>query len=174
LFIVSFKYLDSLSTNKNSTREEIKCRLKAGSACYYSVKTLLNSQHLSKNLKIKMYETMIYQVVLHGCETWSLILMEECRVRVFENRILRRIFVLYRDANRKWRRLHNGELDSLYRSPNIFKVIKSRRLIWEVNVIGMEESRGSFKISRPKRGKKPLGKSRCRWVDNIIINVSKT
>ena len=61
-------------------------------SCYYSVKTLLSSQLLSKNLKIKIYKTIILPVVLYGCETWSLTLSEECRLRVFEKRIMRRIF----------------------------------------------------------------------------------
>ena len=73
-------------------------------------------------------------VVLYGCETWSLTLREEFRVRVFENRILRRTFVPKRYENGEWRRLHNEELDSLYRShdTHIFRVIKSRRLRWKI------------------------------------------
>ena len=94
----------------------------------HKVQTLLSSRLLSKNLKIKMYKTIILPAVLYGCETWSLTLREESRVRVFENRILRRIFEPKRDENGKWRRLHDEELDSLYRSPNIVRVIKSRRL----------------------------------------------
>ena len=80
------------------------------------------------HLKIKIYKTIILPVVLYGCETRSLILREECRLRVFENRILRRIFGPKRDENGEWRRLRNEELNSLYRSPNIVRVIKSRRL----------------------------------------------
>ena len=86
-------------TNQNSVQEEIKCRLKAVNSCYYSVQTLLSSRLLSKNLKIKLYKTIILPVVLYGCETWSLKLREECRLRVFENRILRRIFGPKRDEN---------------------------------------------------------------------------
>ena len=112
--------------NQNSILEEIKYRLKAGSSCYYSVQTLLSSRLLSKNLKIKIYKTIILPVVLYGCETWSLILREEFRLRAFENRILRRVFGPKRDENGEWRRLHNEELHILYRSPNIVRVIKSR------------------------------------------------
>ena len=96
-------------TNQNSIQEEIKCRLKAGDSCYYSVQTLLSFRLLSKNLKIKIYKTIILPVVQYGCETWSLTLREESRLRVFENRILRRIF----GPNGEWRRLHNEELHSL-------------------------------------------------------------
>ena len=79
-------------------------------------------------MKIKIIiKTIILSLVLYGCEAWTLTLREECRLRVFENRILRRIFGLKRDENGEWRRLHIEELHSLYRSPNIVTVIKSRR-----------------------------------------------
>ena len=90
----------------------------------------LSSRILSKNLKIKIYKTTTLPVVLYGCETYSLTLREECKLRVFENRIPGRIFGPKRDENGKWRRLHNEELHCLYRSPNIVRVIKSRRLRW--------------------------------------------
>jgi len=76
-----------------SPQEEIKSRLKSGNACYYSVQYLLSSSLLSKKLKIKIYGTIILPVVLYRCETWSLTLREERRQRVFENRVLRRVFV---------------------------------------------------------------------------------
>ena len=87
-----FIYLGTTLTNKNSIQEEIKSRLQSGNACYYSVQNLLSSSMLSKNLEIKIYRTIILPVVLYGCETWSLKLREERRQRVFENRVLRRIF----------------------------------------------------------------------------------
>jgi hypothetical protein len=96
--------------NLNYIVEEIKSRLNAGNSCYYSVQTLLSSRLFSKNLKIKICKTIILPVVLHGCETWSLRSREGCRLRVFENNILRRIFGPKRDENGEWRRLHNEEL----------------------------------------------------------------
>ena len=88
----------------------MKCKLthKAGNSCYYSVQTLLSSTLLSKNLKIKIYKTIILPVVLYGCETWSLTLSEERRPSVFGNRILRRIFGPRRDAKVEWTRLQNA------------------------------------------------------------------
>jgi len=87
----------------------------------------LSSRLLSKNVKIKKFRTIILPVVLYGCETWSLTLREERRLRVFENKVLRRIFGRRRDeVTGAWRRLHNEELNYLYCSPNIVRVIKSR------------------------------------------------
>ena len=95
------------------------------------MKNLLSSSLLSKSLKIKIYRTIILPVVLYGCETWSLILREERRLRVFENRVLRRIFGPKRDeVTGEWRKLHNEELNDVYSSPNIFRVINSRRIRW--------------------------------------------
>ena len=75
------------------------------------MQNLLSSSFLSKNLKIKIYRTIILYVVLYGCETWSLTLKEERRVRVFENRVLRRVFGAKRDeVTGEWRKLHNEEL----------------------------------------------------------------
>jgi hypothetical protein len=73
-------------------QEEIKSRLNSGNACYHSVQSLLSSRLLSRNVKVKIYKTVILPVVLYGCETWSLTVREEHRLRVFENRVLRRIF----------------------------------------------------------------------------------
>ena len=87
-----FKYLGTILTNQNSLPEDIKSRLRSGNACYHSVQNLLSSSLLSKNLKIKIYRTIILPVVLYGCETWSLTSREERKLRVFENMVLRRIF----------------------------------------------------------------------------------
>jgi len=95
--VEEFKYLETTLTNKNSIQEEIKSRLKPGNACYHSVQILLSSSLLSKNLKIKIYRIIILSVVLCGCETWSLTFREERRLRVFENRVLRRVFGPKRD-----------------------------------------------------------------------------
>ena len=86
------------------------------------------------------------KAVLYDCEAWSLILLEECRLRIFKSRILRRIFYPKKDANGEWRRLQNLELHILYRSPNIVWVMKSRRMRWAGHVAIMEEGRSAFKM----------------------------
>jgi hypothetical protein len=95
--VAKFKYLRTTQTDQNSMHEEIKSRLNSGNACYHLVQSLLSSHLLSRKLKVKIYKTIILPVVLYGCETWSLTLREEHRLRVFENRVLRRIFRPKRD-----------------------------------------------------------------------------
>jgi hypothetical protein len=92
-------------------------------ACYYSVQNLLYSRLISKNLKIKIYKIVILPIVLYGFETWSLTLGEEHRPRVFENRVLRRIYGLKREEDGSWRKLHNDEVHSLCSSPKIVRVL---------------------------------------------------
>ena len=87
-----FKYLGVTVTNTNDIREKIKRRINMGNTCYYSLYKILSSSLLSKKLEGNTYNTMILPVVLYGCETWSLTLREEHRLRVFENKVLRKIF----------------------------------------------------------------------------------
>ncbi|KAJ4428685.1 hypothetical protein ANN_25678 [Periplaneta americana] len=126
-----------------------------------------------KNLKVRIYKTVILSVVLYGCETWTLTLREEHRLRVFENKVLRKIFGAKRDeVTGEWRKLHNTELHALYSSPDIIRSIKSRRLRWAGHVARMGESRNAYKllVGRPE-GKRPLGRPRRRWEDNIKMDL---
>jgi hypothetical protein len=107
--VAKFKYLGTTLTDQNYIQEEIKSRLNSGIACYHLVQSLLFSRLLSRKLKGKTYKTVILPVVLYGCETWFLTLRAEHRFRVFENRVLRRIFGPKRDEEiGEWRKLHNG------------------------------------------------------------------
>ena len=150
----------------------LKSGLRSENACYHSAQNLLSSRLLSKHLKIKIYRTMILPVVLYGCETWSLTLREERKLRVFENMVLRRIFGSRRDeVTGEWRRLHNVELNDLYCSPNIVRVIKSR---WAGHVARMGEERGAYRVLvwKPEE-KRPLRRPRRRWVDNIRMDLQE-
>jgi hypothetical protein len=117
--VAKFNYLGMTLTNQNDIHDVIESRLNSGNACYHSVHNLLSFHLISKNLKFKIYKTVILPVVLYGCETWSLTLREERRLRIFDNRVLRRIFGPKREESGSWRKLHNDELHNLYYSPNI-------------------------------------------------------
>jgi hypothetical protein len=126
--------------------------------------SLLSSRLLSRNVKVKTYKTIILPVVLYGCETWSLTLREKHRLRVFENRVLRRIFGPKRDeVTEEWRKLHSEELHNLYSYPDIIRLVKSRRMRWAGHVARMGEERKMYKVLVGKpEGKTPLGKPRRR------------
>jgi hypothetical protein len=121
----------------------------------------LFSRLISKNRKIKIYKTVILPVVLYGCETWSLTLKEEHRLRVFENTVLRRIFGPKREEDGSWRKFHNDEVHGLYSSLNIVRMIKSR-MRWAGHVARRGE--GSLQgFGWSPEGKRPLGRP-SRWI----------
>jgi hypothetical protein len=118
-------------------------------------------------------EYIILPVVLYGCETWSLTLREEHKLRVFENRVLRRIFGPKRDGVMGgWKIVHNEELYNLYSSPSIIRIIKSRRMRWAGHVEQMGEKTNVYRllVGKPE-GKRPLGRLRRRWIDNIEMDL---
>ena len=117
--------------------------------------------------------TLILPVVLYGCETWSLTLREERKLGVSENMMMRRIFGPRRDeVTGEWRRMHNEELSGLYSSPNTVRVIKSSRMRWAGHVARMGEEMGVYRVLAGKsERKRPLGKPRRRWVDNIRMDL---
>jgi hypothetical protein len=164
--VATFKYLGTTLTNQNDIYDEIKIKLNSGNACClsFSPKSFVFPSHV-KELKV------ILSVVLYECETWSLTLREEHGLKLFENRVLRRIFVPKEEGDGSWRKLHNDELHSLYTSPIIIRVIKSRRMRWAGHVARMGEGRGVYRIlvGRPE-GRRPLGCQRRRWEDNIKMD----
>jgi hypothetical protein len=123
--------------------------------------------------KIKIYKTIILPVVVYGCETWPLTLREKRRLKVFENRVLRRIFGPKRcEVAGEWRKLHNEQLNDLYSLPNIVRVVKSRRMRRAGHVACIGEDRGVHRVLVGKPvGKSPLGRHRHRWEDNIKMDL---
>jgi hypothetical protein len=165
--VAKFRYLGTTITNQNLIQEEIKRRLNSGNACYHSVRNLLSSRLLSKRIQIRIYKNTIFPVVLYGCETWSLTLREEYRLRVFENRVLRAIFGPKRDEmTEDWRKLRNEELHNLYSSRNI--MIRSR-MRWAGRVVQMGNAYRIF-VGKPEC-KGPLGSPRRKWVGSIKMDL---
>jgi hypothetical protein len=157
-----FKYLGTTLMDQNCMQKEIKSRLNSGNACYHSVQSLLSSHLLSRNIKVKIYKTIILPVVLYWCEIWSVTLREENRLRVFENRVLSRIFGPKRDeVTGEWRKLCNWELHILYSTPNIIRQIKSRRMRWAGQWHAWERNVHRVLMGKPE-GNTPLGIPRRR------------
>jgi hypothetical protein len=128
---------------------------------------------ISPAVQDKIYKTIILPVVLYGCETWSLTLREELSLRVFDNRVLRRLFGPKRDeVTGEWRKLHNEELHNLYSSVDIIRQVKSRRMRLAGHVARMGEERKVCKVLVGKpEGKRPLGRPRRRWEDGIRMDL---
>jgi hypothetical protein len=124
---------------------------------------------LSKNVKTRIYKTIILPVVLYGCETRSLKLRGEHRLGVFENRVLRRIFGPNRDVTGEWRKLHD-----LYSSPSIIRISKARKMRWAGHVARMAEKRKAYRllVGKPE-GERLLGRPRRRLVYNIRVDLSE-
>jgi hypothetical protein len=130
---------------------------------------------LLQKFKAKIYRTIILPVVLYGCETWLLTVREERRLRMFENRLLKRVFGPKRDeVTGEWSKIHNEELNDLYSLPNIVRVVKSRRMRWVGHVAHTGEERGVHRVLVGKpEGKRPLGRTRHGWEGNIKMNLQE-
>jgi hypothetical protein len=128
-----------------------------------------------KNIKIKLYRTIILSIVLYGCETWSLKLREERGLRVFEKWVLRRRFGSKRDeVTRECIKQDHEEIDDLYCSSKIIRVIKSRKMRWTGHVACMGERTGVYRVLVGKpEGMRPLGGSWRRWEDNIKMDLQE-
>jgi hypothetical protein len=139
----------------------------------FSSENFVSPSHI-KRLNIKIFKTVILPVVPYGCETWSLTLREEHRLRVFENSVLRRIFGPKREEDGSWRKLHNDEHHGLYSSLNIVRMIKSRRMRWMGVLACIGDGRGVYRtlIGRPE-GNRPLGRPRRGWEDKIKVEFRK-
>jgi hypothetical protein len=144
-----FKYLRKTLTNQSFIHEYVKSRLNMGNSCYHSVQNLYLPASCSKIVMIKIYGSVILPVVICGYETWSLILREEDGSKLFGNRVLRKTFRPKRDeVTREWRRLRSEELYGLYFSPNIIRVIKSKRMRWAKHIARMGERTSAYQFGK--------------------------
>jgi hypothetical protein len=134
---------------KDFIREEIESRLNSENDCYHSAQTLLSSRLLSKNITIRIHETVILPVVWYGCETWSPALRHEHCLGMFENRFVRAFGSTRDGITGWWSKLHNEELDNFQSLPNIIRMIKSRRVRWTGHVARarMGARRSAYRVS---------------------------
>jgi hypothetical protein len=126
---------------------------------------------MSTSLKSRIYKAVIVPVVLYGCETWSLTVRGEHKLRVFENRVLRRIFEPKRNGVKGgWRKIHNAELHNLYSTPNIIRTIKSMRMRWAGYVARMGPRGNAYVLGKNREGERQLGRPRRRYMDDINMD----
>jgi hypothetical protein len=168
----SFNILRTTLINQNSIHEEIKNRLKSGNARCLPVQNLLYSGFLSESVKINIFRTIILAAVFHCCKTWLLTLREKYRLRVFENRVLRRIFKPKRnEVTGEWRIQHNKELYALYTSQDVIRVIKSKRQVGRTcSTYGTRRGGCRVSVGKPE-GRRQLERPRRRLEDNIKMYV---
>lgn len=163
----NFKYLGVTITSENRQDDEIQCRLAAAQRCYWSLTKLFRSRLLTRRTKIKMYKVIIQPVLLYGAEVWTLTKQNEKKLIVFENKILRRVFGPIND-NGEWRIRKNQELRELYKDPDIIAMVKSRRLRWLGHVYRRDvDSRIKRVWMGQPEGRRPLGRPRLRWSDQV-------
>ena len=170
--VEQFKYLGTIITNHNCIHEETKSRVRPGNACNHSVQNLLSPSLLSKNIKIKIYRTIILPVILYGCETWSLTLREVHGLRMFKIIVLRKIFYTKRDnVTRDKRRLQNKELYDMYCSWNIIWATESRRMRQTGHVACMGERGGYCVLVGKPFWNTPFERPKHRWERNIKMDL---
>jgi len=161
-----FSYLGSQLNQTNSTNSEIQARILSGCR-YYAYGKLMKSRALNRSSKLKIYKSLIRPVVTYGCEAWTLTTRDEQYLRIFERRILRKIFGSMQNEDGSWRIRMNHELNELIENADIVRFIKSRRMAWLCHVKRMDERR------TPKRvldwtpvGRRMRGRPRKRWIED--------
>ena len=169
----TFKYLGSTITDNNLMDKEITERVGIGNRCAFALNKVMTSRNISRRTKLRIYNIIIRPTVLYGCETWTLTKARIKKLEVFENGILRRIFgPIYDAANDQWTRRHNIDLRQLSGQPFIQDVVKSRRLRWAGHCARMTEERTpKIVMNGTVQGRRPVGRPRYRWIDNVKEDV---
>jgi hypothetical protein len=144
--VKELSYLGSQLNQTNSTNCEIQARIISGNRCYYSCGALMKSRALNRSSKLKIYTALIRPVVTYGCEAWTLTSRNEQKLRIYQQKILRKIFGPIQDENGIWRIRKNHELDELIGNADIVRFIKSRRMAWLGHVMRMDGGRMPRKI----------------------------
>ena len=162
--VKEFRYLGSIVTADNNTSADVASRIKAANVAYFQTRPLFNSRILSWTTKIRLYKTLVRPVLMYGAETWPLTRRDENRLRVFENRMLRRIFG-GTVSNGVWRIRHNAEIHRLYKSADILAELRARRLQWAGHVARMDDARTAKRVmdAPPLNQPRPRGRPRRRW-----------
>ena len=172
--VQSFKYLGVLINGHNSIEEEIKARIAAGNRAFYANKKFLQNKILSRESKIKIYNTLIKPVIMYACELWVLKKQIEQKLLIFERKILRKIFGSNRQPDGSWKIKTNIELDNIMNHKNIVREIKSRRLAWLGHVERKEDDCNLKRITYWKPiANRPRGRPKIEWFDDVRGDIKK-
>lgn len=169
--VKEFRYLGSVVTSENQIKEDVKSRIKSANVAFFQVRPLFVTRLLSRTTKVRLYKTLVRPVLLYGAEAWTLTVRDTNALRVFENKMLRRIFGgVWQDG--RWRMRTNAEIHSLYGSPNVVDELAGRRLQWLGHLHRMEESRTARQVwQATPASPRPPGRPRRRWTDQTMLDV---
>lgn len=173
--VENFKYLGSILNHQNDKIQEITARINSANRAYFSLQKVFKKRSLSKNFKIRLYQTNILPVILYGSEALAFRTVDENKLLVFERKILRRIYGPILDPlTQQWRILKNREVYERYGSPNIIQVMKNRRLKYAGHVARMDELRTPrIALIEEVEGRKLQGRPKLRWINNIEKDVQE-
>jgi hypothetical protein len=170
--VQEFKYLGTQVNAQNIMKKEIHSRIKHGNIVFYANNSLLGNKLLTRKAKIKLYKSVILPVVTHGCETWTMNEVEEEKLRIFERKVLRKIFGSIQRENGVWTIRTNEEVYNLYGKEDIIKFIKSQRLRWWGHTHWMEDERNFKTLTQWKPpATRPIGRPRTRWQDDVLKDI---
>jgi len=166
--VKEFTYLGSQLNQTNSTSSEIQARILSRNCCYYAYGKLMKSRALIRSSKLKIYKSLIRPIVSYGCKAWTLTNRDEQYLRIFEHRILRKIFGPVQNEDGFWRMRMNYELNDLIKNADIVRSVKSERMAWLGHVMRMEGKRIPKRVLEWKpTGKRNRGRPRKRWIEDI-------
>jgi hypothetical protein len=166
--VKEFSYLGSQVNQTSSISSEIQARILSGNRCYHAYGKMVKSRALHRRSKLKIYKSLIRPVVTYGCEAWTLTSRDQQNLKIFERRILRKIFGPVQNEDRSWGIIMNYELSELVKNADIVRFIKSGRIAWLCHVMRMDEKRTPKRILEWKPiGRRIRGRPRKRWIEDI-------
>jgi len=166
--VKEFTYLGSQLNQTNSTSSEIQARVLSGNRCYYAYGKLMKSRALNRSSKLNVYKRLIRSIVTYGSEAWTLTNRDEQYLRIFERRILRKIFGPVQNEDGFWRIGKNYELNDLIKNADIVRFLKSKRMASLGHVMRMEGKRIPKRVLEWKpKGRRNRGRPRKRWLEDI-------
>jgi hypothetical protein len=166
--VKEFKYLSTIVTSDNNISAEINSRILMANKCYYGLKNQLQSHYLSRDTKCKLYNTLIRPVITYGSESWTLNKGNTDKLRIFERKILRKIYGAVNEGG-TCRIRYNVELYHLYKDPDVIKIVKANIIRWLGHIFRTDDSNPCKKVTfnNPLYGERRVGRPTTRWLDDV-------